>query len=844
VAALPTGDVGRPIGETLLGRFAGDALLYNAAALAASALSIALVPVLTRLFPPDLYGVADTALQVAATLGALLVLGMDSAVAREFFDSDDPQRRRTALATGFGFLVLIGTAGTAATILLAPPVSALFLGSSSHLPLLRLALLSLPFLVLEGYLRNVFRWRGERGRYFAATVAGSALRLLLSLGLALQWGIAGLIAGAALGTGASALFSFLLAARAVRGRPRPSAIPAMLSYAVPMALLGLAWPAAVLVDRAVLVQFRSEWDLGVYAAGFKLAAFYTLLTEGLRQSWGPLAFSRWSQPGFDRMYGRLFHAYVIAGVAVVSALSLMAPEAARLLLGPQFRGASVLVGPLMAGLLAADLFNMLGIGLYYRRWSGRFALMGWLAVAAGALGALVLVPWLGGLGAAIAGALARAAAAVGVCLFSQRALRVRYPWARLLPVLLLLPASAVAGMVLDLPLRLAGLVALAVILFGAAIALVRGTEETRTLEGNGVVFVLSTLEVGGAEVQTREVASALAAGGIPVTILTLYRLGPIADLPFHAGVRVVTAGKRHRFDLPGIFRAVAAILAARPAVVHGLLFEARIWAALAAALSGARLVVSEHGLWEYPRLHGRIFGWLARRASACVVSSEAAAEHIGRRYGVPAEVIRVVPNAVPRSCWDHRWQPAHREGRRPMVGVVGRLEHPTKGHIVLFEAVRLLGLRGVHVSLDVVGDGPDRAFLEERAISLGLSDRIRFLGAEVPPWSRFTGWDVLVVPSLYEGFANVVVEGLAIGVPIVATSCGGPSEILTDGSGVIIPPGDPDALADALSAVLADPVSAAERATRGQALARDRFSVERMAGGMRAVYARALGEAR
>ena len=161
--------------------------------------------------------------------------------------------------------------------------------------------------------------------------------------------------------------------------------------------------------------------------------------------------------------------------------------------------------------------------------------------------------------------------------------------------------------------------------------------------------------------------------------------------------------------------------------------------------------------------------------------------------------------------------------------------------MVLFDALVRLRDRGIDVDVDVVGDGPDRAMLEQRAESLGLGDRVLFAGEEVPPWARFTRWDVLVVPSLHEGFGNVVVEGLAVGVPVVATDCGGPAEILAGGEGVLVPPGDPDALAAALARVLAEPASAAERARRGQALARDRFSVDAMANGMIAVYARALG---
>src|SRR5213076_3253941 len=100
--------------------------------------------------------------------------------------------------------------------------------------------LAVPCIMLESYFRNVFRWRGERWRYFAVTVAGSAVRLLLSLAFALAWGIVGMIAGAVLGLAASTVLGFVLAHGAVRDRPDPSLLPGMLAFGIPMAALGLA----------------------------------------------------------------------------------------------------------------------------------------------------------------------------------------------------------------------------------------------------------------------------------------------------------------------------------------------------------------------------------------------------------------------------------------------------------------------------------------------------------------------------------------------------------------------------------------------------------------------------
>jgi len=405
-APLPSAQA-TPPPTSVLRRFAGDAFLYNLAAVVGSAVSILFVPLLTRLFTPELYGAANRALQVATTLSTLLILGMDSATARYYFDDEDPARRRRILSTGLAFVAAVGLAGTFITLAFSTPLTRLLTGSARNAAWLRISLAALPFLMLESYFRNVFRWRGERWRYFSLFVVGTNLRLLLSLGLAYSLGVSGLLLGSSLGVLLSACLGGLLAYRALGKEFEAAALPGMVRFGLPITGLGLAWPLTTLVDYAFLARFRPEWETGIYVGGLKLAALFTLLTEGLRQAWGPVAFSQWTRPSFPRLYSRIVHGYVLLSLLSACLMSLFAKGFAFVLLAPGYRQASNLLAALVGGLLAADLFNMLGIGLYYRKWSGRFALLAWLAVALAGVGNLFLVPALGALGAALANAGAR-----------------------------------------------------------------------------------------------------------------------------------------------------------------------------------------------------------------------------------------------------------------------------------------------------------------------------------------------------------------------------------------------------------------------------------------------------
>ena len=152
---------------------------------------------------------------------------------------------------------------------------------------------------------------------------------------------------------------------------------------------------------------------------------------------------------------------------------------------------------------------------------------------------------------------------------------------------------------------------------------------------------------------------------------------------------------------------------------------------------------------------------------------------------------------------DVRLFPARRhEGRGRRLLFVGRLA-PEKGCLVLIEAVAQLS----DVTLDIVGDGPSRAALRERAAALGLADRVVFHGYmdEAGVRQRLAEADVFVMASFAEGVPVVLMEALAAGVPAVATRIAGIPELIEDGlTGLLVPPAEPTAIAEAVRRLLED----------------------------------------
>jgi glycosyltransferase involved in cell wall biosynthesis len=208
--------------------------------------------------------------------------------------------------------------------------------------------------------------------------------------------------------------------------------------------------------------------------------------------------------------------------------------------------------------------------------------------------------------------------------------------------------------------------------------------------------------------------------------------------------------------------------------------------------------------------------------------------------GISAPRRAVVPN-----CLDqveiYRGAHACRELHLPHGGLpivaAGRLS-PEKGYGVLLRALAVVCRRRPDVWLALVGDGVERARLQSLSRELGIADRVWFVGSSTHPWPWFGIGSVFVHPALWEGFGMSLLEAMALGLPVIATSCpGGPKELLEGGrSGLLVPPGDEIALACAIERVLQDPILRADLRARARTRA-DAYSPEKVASILEAAIA-------
>ena len=353
---------------------------------------------------------------------------------------------------------------------------------------------------------------------------------------------------------------------------------------------------------------------------------------------------------------------------------------------------------------------------------------------------------------------------------------------------------------------------------------------------------------GGVQSHVKHLADALAAAGDDVTIVApanrsrgrLHAVGSSLRIPFNDSVAPIALA-------PGVpARTRRALVGATPDVIH--VHEPGVpWVGLAAASSTAAPVVATFHAWsDRDRVYrgARPFvRRVLRDVAAHLAVSTAAADYHAEALGLPRHRFEIVPNGVDVARFAQA-EPFPTFGDEEALLFVGRLE-PRKGLEHLIRAFTILKTTRPRLRLYVVGDGPDR----DRCQGL-LPARLRadvvFLGRvdndELPRFYR--SCRIFVSPALGgESFGIVLLEAMAAGTPVVASSIPGYRSVVTDGVDArLVPPGDAGALASAIETLLDHPATAAALVQQGRSTV-TAYDWPAVAGMARAVYERVVGSA-
>jgi glycosyltransferase involved in cell wall biosynthesis len=347
------------------------------------------------------------------------------------------------------------------------------------------------------------------------------------------------------------------------------------------------------------------------------------------------------------------------------------------------------------------------------------------------------------------------------------------------------------------------------------------------------VFLLSTsMGMGGADQQILILARAMRARGHEVRIVTLAPLGPMGLEARADGIPIESLElRRSAGDLPRIIRLARMIRSWQPDLLHSHLVHANLLATTLRPFTRVPALISTiHSINDGGPLRMAAYRLTSGLVDRFTIISQLAADRYVAIGAVPARRMQVIPNAVDTDRF--RRLPGARTQLRKELGLdhqfvwlaVGRFEEAKDYPTMIAGFARLADSHPDSLLL-LVGKGSLRENVEMLLREHGVEQRVRFLGVRRDVPELMSASDGYLLSSAWEGMPVVLLEAAAAELPVVATRVGGVAEVVDDGTtGLLVPPGDPGALAGAMEAIeRLDPAARVAMGARGRALVEQRY---------------------
>ena len=319
-----------------------------------------------------------------------------------------------------------------------------------------------------------------------------------------------------------------------------------------------------------------------------------------------------------------------------------------------------------------------------------------------------------------------------------------------------------------------------------------------------IFYLITSTNVGGTEKALYELITRIDRQRFSVCVCSVKRPGIFAPRLAEAADCFLSLGMpeegglRAALYLPHtFFSLVRRLRHQRPAIIHSFLFRANIMGRVAARLAGIPHVIcsirvlEQHAGWQH--VIDRITTGMVDRYIAV---SDAVCRFYVDHGVISSDRIITIPNGI--DCATIPFSPKRKISTLTVLLVAARFERQ-KAHSVFIEAVKLLLRQGIAIQAQLFGEGPDEQALRQRIDTEGLASHIHFMGTVPDIIPYLYQADLCVLPSLWEGQPNILLEAMAAGCPVVATRIPGSDELVVDGkTGILCEPGNAQSLAEAI----------------------------------------------
>ncbi len=393
-----------------LKQLASDSLIYGLSGIVTRMIGIFLIPIYTRIFVPEDYGIINLINTTFFLLGLMVVCALDTAAGRWFFDSTDPADHKKTFGTWIWFQFLLSATIAIIFIALSPFLAKTFFKEDANpiyfiLPAITLVTNMMPSIISNWY--RVHRRAVATVVFsFAQTITTISLTILFVI--VLRWHITGVFAALAI---SSTVFSFV-ALQQMNGWVAfkyfdKARLKVMLKYALPFIPAALAYWLLNSTDSYFLAYFKDKAEVGLFGIGASLAAGMGLFTGAFQQAWGPFAFSIMNDENAKMVYANVFLLFAYFMGLLAALLMLFAPELLLLLTSPAYYSSAWVGGILGFNLVLIGFTYIASIGISIAKVTAPYGIAMLVATVITIILDIILIPRFGKEGSAIATVLAQ-----------------------------------------------------------------------------------------------------------------------------------------------------------------------------------------------------------------------------------------------------------------------------------------------------------------------------------------------------------------------------------------------------------------------------------------------------
>lgn len=362
-----------------------------------------------------------------------------------------------------------------------------------------------------------------------------------------------------------------------------------------------------------------------------------------------------------------------------------------------------------------------------------------------------------------------------------------------------------------------------------------------------ILYVNYSLDTGGIETLILELSRRIDKTRFSPAVCVFADNGRLHDEFAKSGIPVFVLRKAQGTDFFLPLRLAGLIKKEKFNLVHTHNQAAWFYGAPAARIAGAKIIHTNHTTADYHNYHARrwhLIEWMLSLVTQRITTvAKSVADYMIQREGISPAKIEVVYNGVKTELYEPDVDSSKKRKELALtvnnfvIGNVARLVS-NKDHQTLINAFKIIAERIPEARLVIAGDGPLKNELQDLAKGLGLQDKIKLLGNRRDVPELLKTFDIFALSSLREGFPVVLLEAMAAGRPVVSSDVDGNAElIINDETGLIVPPGQPQVMAEAIEKLFKNPEKTKSMGLNGKKRVKEFFSFEIMISRYERIYA-------